>query len=123
MYTISLIENSLVPITGLFLNVINDPNNGLPTGGPGRMGLGNFVVTQLTADVLPAPAPFKFGSNYFEFVLDPGISWAAAEAAAASMTYLGATGYLATVASATENSFLDNVVTTNFPNYVGPLSI
>ena len=55
VYTISLTENSLVPITGLFLNVINDPSNGLPTGGPGRFGNGNFVVTELTANAEAVP--------------------------------------------------------------------
>jgi hypothetical protein len=41
----------------IFLNAINDPNNGLPTGGPGRyygdgpIGQGNFVVSELTAEV------------------------------------------------------------------------
>jgi hypothetical protein len=62
VYTIILTENSPVPITGLFLNAINDPNNGLPTGGPGRMYLGNFVVTELTADVsatLGGPPPVE----------------------------------------------------------------
>src|SRR5262249_19607814 len=49
VYTIYLTENSPVPITGLFLHVINDPSNGLPTGGPGRFDNGNFVVTEFTA--------------------------------------------------------------------------
>ena len=47
------------PITGIFLNAIDDPSNGLPTGGPGRfygngggpVGQGNFVISELTADV------------------------------------------------------------------------
>jgi hypothetical protein len=228
VYTITLTETSPVPITGLFLNVINDPNNGLSTGGPGRMGLGNFVVTELTADVsatlalvvttisattdnvatilnpgnvvtlslnfiepvyvtgspflllndheiatytkgsgtngltftytvqqgdstpdlqvtglnlnggsirddggvalsgavqgdlaLQVITPVKFGTHYFEFIFDPGISWGAAKSAAASTTYLGATGYLATVNSAAENSFLDNLVTTSFSTFSG----
>ena len=51
VYTITATSKSQGPITGLFLNVINDPNNGLPTGGPGRYYNGNFVVSELTADV------------------------------------------------------------------------
>src|SRR5262245_9457485 len=51
VYTITATSMSQGPITGLFLNVINDPNNGLPTGGPGRYNNGNFVVSELTADV------------------------------------------------------------------------
>jgi Bacterial Ig-like domain/RTX calcium-binding nonapeptide repeat (4 copies) len=141
VYTITLTSNSLDPITGIVLGAINDPTNGLPTGGPGRfygngggpVGQGNFVVSELTADVSAstnAPmaasisaatdnAPLKFGSNYFEYISDPGISWAQAKAAAASMTYLGATGYLATATSTAENSFLDNLVTTTFSSFSG----
>src|SRR5262245_35218361 len=57
VYTITATSNSQGPITGVFLNAINDPNNGLPTGGPGRyfgdrgVGEGNFVVSEFTADV------------------------------------------------------------------------
>jgi hypothetical protein len=59
VYTITVTSNSLEPITGLFLNAIDDPANGLPTGGPGRfygngggpVGQGNFVVSELTAEV------------------------------------------------------------------------
>ena len=57
MYTITLTSASLDPITGIFLKAINDPTNGLPTGGPGRyygdgpVGQGNFVISELTAEV------------------------------------------------------------------------
>ena len=57
VYTIIATSKSQGPITGLFLNVINDPANGLPSGGPGRypgdgtIGVGNFVVSEFTADV------------------------------------------------------------------------
>src|SRR5262245_39577490 len=62
VYTITLTENSPVPITGIFLKAINDPSNGLPTGGPGRfygnfggpVGQGNFTIAELTAEV-PTP--------------------------------------------------------------------
>ena len=40
------------------------------------------------------------------YVSDPGVSWATAEADAASLSYMGATGYLAVVTSAAENNFL-----------------
>jgi hypothetical protein len=66
IYTIIMTSKSHGPITALLLNVINDPNNGLPTGGPGRfygnfggpVGQGNFVVSELTADV---SRPHGFG--------------------------------------------------------------
>ena len=58
-----------------------------------------------------APAsslPLQFGSDYFEYISDPGISWLNANTAAGSLSYLGATGYLATVTSAAENNFLSS---------------
>ena len=59
VYTITLTSDSPDPITGIFLDAIKDPTNGLPAGGPGRwygnsgdlVGQGNFVVSELTADV------------------------------------------------------------------------
>jgi len=65
IYTIALTSNSLDPITAILLNVINDSSNGLPTGGPGRfignnggvIGQGNFVISELSADVQVVPIP------------------------------------------------------------------
>jgi hypothetical protein len=69
VYTITATSKSMGPITGVFLNAINDPNNGLPSGGPGRypgdrgIGVGNFAVSEFTADVSrpndvdPVPGP------------------------------------------------------------------
>jgi hypothetical protein len=69
VYTITATSKSMGPITGVFLNAINDPSNGLPSGGPGRypgnfggpVGQGNFVISELTADVSrpvdPVPGP------------------------------------------------------------------
>src|SRR5262249_10212042 len=72
VYTITATSKSMGPITGIFLNAINDPANGLPSGGPGRfegngggpVGKGNFNVTEFTADVVrpnnpdaPVPGP------------------------------------------------------------------
>jgi hypothetical protein len=50
----------------------------------------------------------EFGSSgdYFEYISDVGVSWSSAAAAAASLTYDGATGYLATPTSSAMNSFL-----------------
>ena len=110
------------------MNAINDPANGLPTGGPGRfygnfggpVGQGNFVISELTAEVSASTtAPLQFGSSYYVYISDPGISWAEAKAAAELITYLGATGYLATVTSGAENSFLDGLVTTSYSNFSG----
>jgi len=64
LYTIIATSKSQGPITGILLNVINDPSNGLPSGGPGRypgdgtIGVGNFVVSEFAADVSrPTPVP------------------------------------------------------------------
>ena len=54
VYTITVRGDA--PITGIYLNAIDDPKNGLATGGPGRSGYadGNFVVTEFTASVVTA---------------------------------------------------------------------
>ncbi len=73
----------------------------------------------LTASLFAAAAPIQWtlasGGNghYYEYVpasggIFSGISFDAAKAAAESSTYLGLTGYLATITSAAENSFLLN---------------
>ncbi len=55
-YTIMASINSASPITGIFLNVIDDPANGLPTGGPGRQpSNGNFVVSEFVLDAIAGP--------------------------------------------------------------------
>jgi len=43
--------------------------------------------------------------HYYEFVSSPGISWTAAEAAAAARTYFGLQGYLVTLTSQEEADF------------------
>jgi hypothetical protein len=56
VYTITAEVNSAAPITGFFLNVIDDPNNGFPTGGPGRFSNGNFEITEFMASASPISA-------------------------------------------------------------------
>ncbi|MBD1942561.1 cadherin-like domain-containing protein [Coleofasciculus sp. FACHB-712] len=54
-----------------------------------------------------APASFNAANGHFyEFVSAPGISWTNARTAAAGRTILGIQGYLATVTSVQENSFI-----------------
>lgn len=59
VYTIEAGVDSATPITGIFLNAINDPANGLPTGGPGRQpNNGNFVISEFQAtSVAAVPEP------------------------------------------------------------------
>ena len=44
--------------------------------------------------------------HFYEYVSDPGVSWSAAESAATSTVFDGQPGYLATIPSATVNSFI-----------------
>ena len=46
------------PITGIYLDAINDPENGLPFGGPGHQPTdGNFVISEFTVTTPPVPEP------------------------------------------------------------------
>jgi len=63
--------------------------------------------------------PVKFGSDFFEYVSAPLISWSDAQTAAAALTYKGLPGYLATVASAAENAFLASQFTTQQTTFEG----
>jgi hypothetical protein len=71
------------------------------------------------AAVPASSAPLQFGSDYFEYISDPGLSWTNAETAAASLSYLGATGYLAVVTSAGENNFLASNFTISSSSFEG----
>lgn len=56
---------------------------------------------------MPALAdPILFSAVYFEYVSAPGISWDDANAASTASSFMGVTGHLATVTSATQNTFL-----------------
>ena len=65
------------------------------------------LVAAVVGAAVPALAdPILFGGSYFEYVPVPGISWDDANAAAAAKSFMGTTGHLATVTSATQNAFL-----------------
>jgi hypothetical protein len=65
------------------------------------------LVAAVVGAAIPALAdPILFGGIYFEYVPAPGISWDDANAAAAAKSFMGTTGHLATVTSATQNAFL-----------------
>jgi len=49
---------------------------------------------------------FAGNGHYYEFVSSPGISWTAARAAASARTFNGLQGYLVTITSAAENTFM-----------------
>jgi len=52
-------DTSLVGITGVRLEVLEDPS--LPTNGPGLASNGNFVLTELSLDHQPEPVPEPSG--------------------------------------------------------------
>lgn len=62
-------------------------------------GVRQFSITVGEANFLPTTG------HYYEFVADPGISWADAEIAAAGRTYFGWQGYLVTLTSQAEADF------------------
>jgi hypothetical protein len=50
--------------------------------------------------------PTLWHGNYYELIMATDISWVSASAAAASRTYAGVSGHLATITSAEENAFV-----------------
>ncbi|GAB4195816.1 MAG: hypothetical protein OHK0022_12840 [Roseiflexaceae bacterium] len=73
-----------------------------------------FQKTDVASFSAPRKVRFVLGNalrnpangNYYEYVAAPGISWTQAKAAAAGRKLFGLQGYLTTVASASENSFI-----------------
>ena len=62
--------------------------------------------TRVIAFSLNAALPFTGNGHYFEFISSTDISWTAAYTAANSKTYFGLQGYLATITSSAENTFV-----------------
>jgi hypothetical protein len=54
-----------------------------------------------------APVQWAVNGHYYEFI-DTNLTWGDAAAAAAGMSYLGMTGYLATAVDAAENRFISS---------------
>ncbi|MBI5932598.1 MAG: cadherin-like domain-containing protein, partial [Chloroflexi bacterium] len=57
---------------------------------------------------LGAARPYDSNGHYYEYVSAPAGSWFNAQTGAASRTYFGRTGYLATITDANENAFATN---------------
>lgn len=66
---------------------------------PNPSGSRQFSITVGEANYLPVT------QHYYEFVSAPGISWTAAETAAAARTYFGLQGYLVTLTTQEEADF------------------
>ncbi len=72
----------------------------------------SFVTLMLAlGPVLAHAAPTYWVDNghYYEVIPADGITWSDADTAAMGMTYLGATGHLATLTSPEENAFVDSL--------------
>ena len=63
----------------------------------------------LYASAHAVPVFYSGTGNYYEYVSDSVLS-TEAQAAAAANSYLGATGYLATILDAGENTFITNLI-------------
>ena len=83
----------------------------------GKSLLAATILLGLAAGSAQA-SPVQFGSSYYEFIFDSDISWNDANSAAASSSFLGSSGYLATVTSSAENDFLANLVP-QFSSFAG----
>jgi hypothetical protein len=78
------------------------------------------IVAVLSAAALSTEAvPVAFGGHYYEIVSSPSIDWLSAEAAAESLSFLGAQGHLATITSLAEDQFIDALRGTATDLWVG----
>ena len=64
------------------------------------------AATRVITFSLNTALPFTGNGHYYEFVSSTNISWSDANAAANSRTYFGLQGYLATITSSEENTFV-----------------
>jgi PEP-CTERM motif len=73
IYTIFASISSGSAITGIFLNAIDNPANGLPFDGPGRQVTnGNFVVSEFTLNAAAVPEPASWALMLAGFGLAGG---------------------------------------------------
>jgi hypothetical protein len=80
--------------------------------------LGLIVAVSVSATTTALADPVLYSAIYFQYVSADGISWDDANAASAASSFMGATGHLATVTSATQNSFLLSIAP-SFSTYQG----
>ena len=77
-------------------------------------GDGSTGSPTITVSVTPAGTNYFSGNgHYYEIVSSTDITWTAAKTAAEASTLYGLTGYLATITSAAENSFLASKINAN----------
>lgn len=67
------------------------------------------AISAPAASVRAVPVFFAGTGHYYETIVAPGITWAAADSAAQALSHLGAQGHLATITSAGEDSFINGL--------------
>jgi hypothetical protein len=71
---------------------------------------GTLGTASVSVNVTPNEAGIAYlpaTGHYYKYVSSPSISWTAAQTAAAALSFDGQSGYLATLPTATVNSFID----------------
>ncbi|WP_313409447.1 DUF4347 domain-containing protein [Stutzerimonas kunmingensis] len=72
-----------------------------------QANLGTNPDMSLKIDVQPGgKAYYDYNGHFYEFITAEGVTWSAAKTAAEGMTFMGMKGYLATVTSEGENTFV-----------------
>jgi hypothetical protein len=102
-----IVSDNTVPSVG---TLVKNANNTFTYTAPANYsGPVTFTYTTKANDGTQA---FAGNGHYYEFVSSPGITWTAARAAASAKTFNGLQGYLVTITSAAENTFMFNKVGT-----------
>jgi hypothetical protein len=95
------VSDNTVPSVG---TLVKNANNTFTYTAPANYsGPVTFTYTTKANDGTQA---FAGNNHYYEFVSSPGITWTAARAAASAKTFNGLQGYLVTITSAAENTFM-----------------
>jgi hypothetical protein len=67
------------------------------------------IIVLGPAVAISAPTQWADNKNSYEVIVAPGITWAAANAAANAATHRGAQGHLATITTAAEDAFIEGL--------------
>lgn len=91
-------------------------------GSAGAAAMAGLLAWQLLAARSPAPVVPASASHAYQYIAAPGLDWPAARNRAATLSWHGQQGYLATIDSAVEYQFiLDHVFSGVYPDvtYLG----
>jgi len=78
-----------------------------------------FALIALTQTAVSAPVLNPANGHYYEVITSGDITWLAAYQAATASSYLGNSGYLATVTSASEHSFVAALLPGGVQHWIG----